>query len=78
MLPLPLWPVRCTSLLASTLRYITLVRYSRWLRPAYWLTDWVVEPLRRVLPPFGMFDLSPLAAIFVLWILRAVIFAILL
>jgi YggT family protein len=58
--------------------WIGVGRYSRWLRPAYWLTDWVIEPLRRVLPPFGMFDLSPLVAIFVLWTLRAVIFAVLL
>ena len=42
-------------------------RYSRWMRPAYLLTDWLVEPLRRALPPVGMFDLSPLAALFVLW-----------
>lgn len=41
--------------------------YSRWVRPAYVLTDWLVEPLRRVLPPMGMFDLTPLAAWFVLW-----------
>ena len=34
--------------------------YSRWLRPAYWLTDWLIRPLRRVVPPVGMFDLTPL------------------
>jgi YggT family protein len=34
-------------------------RYTRW---SYRLTDWIVEPLRRVLPTVGMFDLSPLAA----------------
>jgi YggT family protein len=37
------------------------------MRPAYLLTNWLVEPLRRILPPMGMFDLSPLAALFVLW-----------
>ncbi|MGH7612890.1 MAG: YggT family protein, partial [Gemmatimonadales bacterium] len=21
-------------------------RYSRWMRPVYWLTDWIVEPIR--------------------------------
>lgn len=42
-------------------------QFSRWMRPAYLLTDWLVEPLRRVLPTVGMFDLSPLAAMFVLW-----------
>ena len=45
-------------------------RYSRWMRPAYALTDWLVEPISRVLPPFGAFDLSPLVAWLVLWVLR--------
>src|SRR5712671_1002299 len=44
-------------------------RYSRWMRPAYALTDWLVEPLRRMLPPVGMFDVSPLAAWFLLWVI---------
>lgn len=44
--------------------------YSRWMRPAYWLTDWLVNPLRRLLPPVAVFDLSPLAAWFVLWAMR--------
>lgn len=48
-------------------------RYSRWLRPAYWLTDWLFEPLRRVIPPVGMFDVTPLAALFVLWVLEAIV-----
>src|SRR5256712_3999573 len=37
-------------------------RYSRWIRPAYALTDWLVEPIRRLLPPAGAIDLSPLVA----------------
>jgi YggT family protein len=45
-------------------------RYSRWIRPAYILTDWIVEPLRRIIPPMGAMDLSPLAAWFVLYLLR--------
>lgn len=44
--------------------------HSRWTRPAYLLTNWLVEPLRRALPPMGMFDLSPLAALFVLWVIE--------
>lgn len=48
-------------------------RYNRWMRPVYWLTDWLVEPIRRVLPPFGMFDLSPLVALVVLWVLRTLL-----
>src|SRR2546426_4532244 len=34
-------------------------RYSRWIRPAYALTDWLVEPIRRLLPPAGANDLHP-------------------
>jgi YggT family protein len=48
-------------------------RYTRLLRPAYVLTDWVVEPVRRVLPPLGRFDWSPLAAWLVLMLLRQIL-----
>ncbi|MGH7607918.1 MAG: YggT family protein [Gemmatimonadales bacterium] len=45
-------------------------RYTRWMRPAYVLTDWIVEPIRRLLPSFGPFDVSPLVAWLALWLLR--------
>lgn len=48
-------------------------RYTRLLRPVYALTDWVVEPLRRVLPPLGQFDWSPLAAWLVLMLLERIL-----
>src|SRR6059036_2966003 len=52
-------------------------RYSRWVRPAYALTDWLVEPIRRVLPIAGGFDWSPLAAWLVLVVLKWVLLSIL-
>jgi YggT family protein len=52
-------------------------RYNRGMRLAYTLTDWLVEPLRRVLPPLGALDWSPLAAWVVLWILKALVLAVL-
>ena len=54
-----------------------MFRYSRWIRPAYILTDWIVEPIRRVVPPLGGFDLSPLVAMFALSILRQVLLSLL-
>jgi YggT family protein len=57
--------------------WLGVFRYTAWMRPAYFLTDWIVEPLRRVLPHFGPFDWSPLAALVGLWILKAVLLAIL-
>jgi len=53
-------------------------RYSTWTRPAYWLTDWIVEPLRRVVPTFGPLDVTPLAAWLLLWLLRQFIVVVLL
>jgi YggT family protein len=52
-------------------------RYARWMRPAYALTDWLVEPIRRGVPPMGGFDWSPLLAWLVLWVLRAVLLSLL-
>jgi YggT family protein len=43
------------------------------MRPIVVLTDWILEPLRRVLPPFGPLDLSPLVAYFILWIAERVV-----
>jgi YggT family protein len=52
-------------------------RYSRWIRPAFILTDWIVEPIRRVVPPLGPFDVSPLVAWLALWVLRQVLLSML-
>lgn len=39
----------------------------------YRMTDWIVEPIRRVVPPLGMFDISPIIAWLALSMLRWVI-----
>src|SRR5919112_5073976 len=44
--------------------------YNRWMRPLVALTRWLIEPIRRVLPPFGMFDFSPMVAWLVLYVVR--------
>jgi YggT family protein len=52
-------------------------RYTKWLRPFYWLTDWLIEPIRRILPTAGSFDFSPLVALLLLWLLRQLVFQVL-
>jgi YggT family protein len=44
--------------------------YHRWMRPIVALTSWLIDPIRRVLPPFGMLDFSPMVAWLVLYVLR--------
>ena len=36
--------------------------YDRRFRPIILLTEWLVAPIRRVVPPMGMIDVSPLVA----------------
>ena len=44
--------------------------YSRIGQLAYKLTEWVLGPLRGVLPNIGMVDISPMVAYFVLSLVR--------
>jgi YggT family protein len=44
--------------------------YRRWMRPIVALTSWLIDPIRRILPPMGMFDFSPMVAWLVLYVVR--------
>lgn len=45
--------------------------YHRHFRPVVLLTEWLVGPIRRVLPPMGMIDFSPLVAWLLLIVMRS-------
>lgn len=53
--------------------------YYRWFRVLRRLTDPVLRPVRRYLPPFGGLDLSPLVALMLLgivhWLLVTLVLA---
>ncbi len=40
-------------------------------------TEWYLRPFRRVIPPLGMFDLSPIVALIVLYVVDAVVIRVL-
>ena len=65
-----LWFALIVRVAASWLR---LSPYSRWVRWSVSLTEWLLRPLRRWIPPVGMMDVSPIAAIIVLWIMKALL-----
>lgn len=44
--------------------------YRPWIRWSVSLTEWLLRPLRSVIPPFGMIDVTPIVAYFVLWLLE--------
>ncbi len=47
--------------------------YSTWWKWSYRSTDWLLTPLRRILPTFGALDLSPVVAYFGLSLLQSLI-----
>ena len=53
--------------------WIGISPYSRWMRPVMLATNWLVDPIRRLLPPVGMIDFSPMVAWLVLWLARGVV-----
>lgn len=63
------------------LSFVPMAPSSRWTR-ALWdfvhqTTDWYLNVFRRMIPPLGMFDLSPMVGIIVLYILRGFVLALL-
>jgi len=42
--------------------WVRVSPYSRWVRWAYSLTEWILRPLRQMIPPIGMIDITPIVA----------------
>jgi YggT family protein len=58
--------------------WVSISRYSPWVRWSFGLTEWMLRPLRRLIPPVAMFDLSPLVAwILLSWILEPFVLSLL-
>lgn len=75
--------VMLVSWVFSLLRIALIVRvistwfqispYSRWIRWSYTLTEWMLAPLRRVIPMFGPVDVTPIVAYLLLSIIQGLI-----
>ena len=57
--------------------WLGISSYAKWMRPIAFLTDWLLEPLRRLIPPLGMFDVSPLVAWLLLILARSLVLGLL-
>ena len=47
--------------------------YSPWIRWSFPATEWMLRPLRRVIPTIGMIDITPIAAYFGLQLIEGLI-----
>ena len=46
--------------------WVRISPYSRWIRWAFALTEWLLAPLRRVVPTLGMIDITPIIAYYLI------------
>jgi YggT family protein len=54
--------------------WLPISPFSRWVRWSYTLTEWLLAPLRRIIPTLGAIDITPLVAYLVIaWILEPVL-----
>jgi YggT family protein len=53
--------------------FLPISPFSKWVRWAYVSTEWFMAPLRRIIPPFGQIDFSPLVAYVLLRIVGGLI-----
>ena len=58
--------------------WLPRLAYSRWLSWSYGATDWMLRPLRRVVPALGVIDITPLVAYFGLVIVEWLVMSVLL
>ncbi len=63
------------------LSFVPVAPGSRWTRAffdfVFQSTEWFLGFFRRLIPPLGMFDLSPIVGIIVLYILRDLVLTLL-
>jgi YggT family protein len=57
--------------------WLGISEYRKWMRPVYALTNWLIDPIRRILPPVGIFDFSPMVAWLVLYVVRGFVLGLL-
>lgn len=67
--------LRIALLVRVVSSWLRVSPYSRWVRWAFHLTEPILRPLRGVVPPLGMIDVTPLVAYFILWLLERVVFS---
>ncbi len=55
------------------LSFVAVGYGNRLMRFLYLITEPLLGPLRRTIPPMGMFDLSPIVAFVILWLCQAAV-----
>jgi YggT family protein len=65
--------LRIALILRVISSWIRISPYSPWIRWSYSLTEWMLAPLRRVIPLLGGIDITPIVAYLVLGLLEGIV-----
>ena len=65
--------VRLALMVRVLSSWVNVSPYSKWIRWTFPLTEWILSPLRQIVPLVGMIDISPIIAFFLLGLLQNVI-----
>jgi YggT family protein len=67
------WVLNLAILARVVLSWFNVSPFNPFVRIIYQVTDPIFAPLRRIIPPVGMLDLTPWAAVLLLWIIQQVV-----
>lgn len=70
--------LKIALLVRVVVSWVPRLAYSRWLSWSFGATDWMLRPLRRVVPSLGVIDITPLVAYFGLVIVEWLVMSVLL
>ena len=73
LLALPIRLLAFAILARALLSWVRPDPYNPIVRALNAITDPILEPLRRIIPRIGMMDLTPMAAMFMLFILASLV-----
>jgi YggT family protein len=68
-----IWLIMAAIIVRVIGSWLGLGRHTGWMRLVFRLTDWLIAPIARRLPPIGMLDLSPFVAYLLLLLLRSLV-----
>lgn len=71
--------LRIALIVRVVVSWLPRLAHSRWVSWSFGATDWMLRPLRRVVPTLGVMDITPLVAYFGLviaeWLVESVLLA---
>ena len=65
--------LRIAILVRVVSSWLPVSPYSGWIRWSYVLTEWMLAPLRRIVPTLGPVDITPIVAFLLLALLQGVL-----